>query len=191
MSTVGRLTTSWEKKILKNSPWVKSKLNVFWISTVFKDQEGREGDSHLSLHYEEALLWRQGRASFSEQLVTDLQSWGSPHGWFLGGLDDATFMNTESEARWHILMDDAALLCLTRRLLPSPALDVPWCALAWWALLSSNYQSAGIVSDCALQREWHPRTPTMSASSLARIHGIMTASAQLMPLKGRATCLWF
>lgn len=98
------------------------------------------------------------------------------------GWDDAMFIYTGSEARLHRLMDDSALFCLTRRPL-SLTLDVPGRALVWRVLLAFSYQSAGIVPDCTLQREWHLYTPPMSASSLALIRCIMTASARLMPLK--------
>lgn len=107
----------------------------------------------------------------------------------LRGRDDEAFINKGSEGRWHRLMDDSTLFCLTRRPLP---LDVPGHTLAWGALLRLNYQSAGIVPDCTVQREWRPYTPTMSASSLAPIRCIMTAAAWLMPFKGSnvsASCI--
>ncbi len=83
----------------------------------------------------------------------------------------------------------ALCFCLTRGLPPSSTFFVPGRALVWRAAFAFNYQSAVIVPDCTLQLEWHPCTPTMSASSLALIHCIMTASAQLMPLKGSNSCL--
>ncbi len=51
------------------------------INSVLNGQKGREGgDAHLSLHYEDLFLQRQGHPSFSEQFITDLP-WGSLHGW--------------------------------------------------------------------------------------------------------------
>ncbi len=107
----------------------------------------------------------------------------------LRGRVDATFINTGSEARRHGLTDDSALSCVPRMPPPSPTSDVPGRALAWQSLLAFNYQSAGIEPDCMLQLEWHPCTPTMSASSLAPTCCIMTTSTRLMRLKGSNLCL--
>lgn len=104
------------------------------------------------------------------------------------GLDDARFIYTGSEARRHRLMDDSALFCLTRRPPPSLTLVVSGRALAWRALLAFDYQSACIMPNCTLQWEWHPCTPTKSASSVELIRCIMTVSARLMPLEGSTMC---
>lgn len=105
----------------------------------------------------------------------------------LRGWDDAMFAYTGSEAGRHGLMDDSVLFCFTRSS-ASPAVDVPGRALVWRTLLAFSYQSAAISPDCTLQ-QWHPCTPTMSASSLATMCCIMTASVRLMPLKGSNVCL--
>lgn len=110
------------------------------------------------------------------------------YGWLdLRGWDDEMFIYTGSEAGQHGLMDGSVLFCFARRS-ASQAVDVPGRALVWWTLLAFSYQSAGISPDCTLQ-QWHPCTPTMSASSLATMCCIMTASVRLMPLKGSNVCL--
>lgn len=110
------------------------------------------------------------------------------YGWLdLRAWDDVTFIYPRSEPGQHGLMDDSVLFCFARRL-AAPAVDVPGRALVWRTLLAFCYQSAGISPDCTLQ-QWHPCTPTMSASSLATTCCIMTASVRLMSLKGSNVCL--
>lgn len=169
-----------------SASWVKSRPNDFKYKECFwwaNRERGRWCTFMLALFI--SYLSHRLLSLMSRELVNPgVSAW-----LHLSGRDDEAFINKGSEGRWHRLMDDSTLFCLTCKPLP---LDVPGRTLACGALLRFNYQSAGIVPDCTVQREWHPCTPTMSASSLAPIRCIMTAAAWLMPFKGSnvsASCI--
>lgn len=108
----------------------------------------------------------------------------------LKGQDDATFIYSGSETGWHGLMDDSALFSLTHRQ-PPPTIDVPWRALACWALLAFSYQSTSVLLDHSLQRDWHLCTPAVSASffSAHTLHNDSVCSADGYQREKRASAI--